>query len=333
MNNSILTLAFVFFVGWNFAQTEEIHVEYSVPNELSYGSVIDFDFFTEKLKNGKRRRTYKSMDRHFTIDCTNGYFYFEPVNSELRGHLILAPYPEHYFDTIIKLTMNVKYSQGKGYEYQRTFEYEFVLNGKQNMFLNYSGNIGEKGRVGMNKRLVGLLFYYGGNEGEDGVDGQDGSSVQVKVAPHYTESGDSIVILEVFDPKDSVLSIYRLPELYTKINLDVSGGNGGDGGAGQRGSNTFSNKKDGANGGNGGKGGNGGTATVYIHPTVEFLHHNFKFNFIGGVQGKGGEGGRAGKNKKVPFEGQPGKDGMNGQPGIPGDEPQIIFQPLELDWN
>jgi len=335
-NVILLALISVLFNSLIVAQTEDLVVEYRAPEELTYGSVIDFDFFTIRLKNDRKRRALKNMERHFTVSCTNGYFYFEPVNDELRGHLVLAPYPENYTDSVIELSLHVKYNQGKEYVFEQTFNYTFVLNGERNMHLNYSGDVGSKGRLGVNERLVGLIFNFGGNEGENGVNGQHGSDVVVKMAPHYTVQGDSVVLVEVFDTKDSILSIYRIPQLYTQIHLDISGGDGGDGGKGQRGSNTISRNKDGGDGGDGGNGGNGGSAKVFIHPTLSFMENNLQINYMGGKPGTGGEGGRGGKSGKKssnPFEGVPGKDGVNGKPGIPGNKPVIVVTPVELDWN
>jgi len=331
-----LLLITIPFTQFGLAQNEDFIVEYRAPEELTYGSIIDFDFYTIKLKNNRKRPALKYMERHITVNCSNGYFYFEPVNAELRGHLVLAPYPENYTDSVIELSLHVQYNQGKNYVFDQTFNYSFIVNGEQSMYLNYSGNVGGKGRLGSNERLVGMIFNFGGNEGEDGVNGQHGSDVMVKMAPHYTDQGDSVVLIEVFDTKDSILSIYRVPQLYTQVHIDISGGDGGNGGKGQRGSNTLSRNKDGGDGGNGGNGGNGGSAKIVIHPTLDFMENNLQINYMGGKAGIGGEGGRAGKSKKSssnPFEGLPGRDGLNGKPGIPGNKPNIVIAPVVLDWN
>lgn len=338
MNRTILfSILLVLFPTLLHAQKEELIIEYREPKEMNYGTTVRFDFFLKKLKNGKTRSLSQFYIDKFDITCENGGFEFVEEENRLVGYLTLAPYPESYLDTITRLNIKMEYVQDlKGYTYTKEVEYEFRLNRKGKIQLDFSGNAGAKGKFGRNKKLFGTLFYYGANDGEDGTNGVNAADLELRICPFYTSNGDSLILIQAIDKKDSLVAVYQLPELYTPIHIDVRGGDGGNGGKGQRGSNKFSHKSDGGDGGRGGNGGNGGSLVCYIHPGIAFLKENVTVEFAGGLPGKGGAGGRAGKSKakaETQFEGAPGADGQNGQPGIPGNAPEIRIEEMNFDWN
>lgn len=338
MNRKQLFFYFVFICSLSINalsqnQREEVIITFDAPEQLSYGTQVDFLFFIENKRNGNRKPVPAHMNNYFSAECVNGNFYFESDQLELKGTLILAPYPKSYTDTIINLTIHVAYNQAQHDIYEKTSVFEFALNGTTDIILDYAGKNGMHGEMGSNERMDGLIFDAGNRHGGSGLNGVDGSDLIVKIAPFYNEQQDSLVLVKVFDSKDSLLSIYRLPTKYTSIKINVSGGVGGNGGNGKMGSNTLLEYRDGGRGGNGGNGGNGGFVKVLIHPTLAFLESAVKVNYSGGAGGNGGTGGRAGRsglNAPFQFEGVPGSSGKQGGNGRDGMSP--VFIVTSIDW-
>lgn len=323
---TFLLLPILLWGQLSFGQRHELKVEFTVPNELNYGGEITFRFL-QLDKKGRAKPMTSVHKNGFTIDVENGYFTFDEQSRDLQGKLTVAPYPENWFDTVIQVKLNYVHTPMFSNDtYEKTETYQFTLNFKGDLRLNYSGDIGGKGRVGQNKRLFGALFLRGGKEGEKGETGQRGSNLQIRTVIEYFGL-DSTVIFEAYDDRDSVLSRYKLGQLHQRIHVDVSGGRGDEGGAGQRGSNTNASLKDGGRGGDGGDGGRGGQLTCFLHPHLHFLQHNFLVKYEGGhsgTPGQGGAGGQSRKNAEKEFKGVKGPDGNPGTPGVIGLPPVFI---------
>lgn len=123
------------------------------------------------------------------------------------------------------------------------------------------------------------------------------------------------------------------PRGRTEFPQDYYKGKSGDGGRGGQG----------GDGGDGGRGGDGGSLTIYLDPTAKGYESVITYSNSGGrggIGGPGGSGGSGGYSGTAAWEmkgrngeqGPKGNNGNEGSYGSSGSQPNIIVQPVTLDF-
>lgn len=310
----IFILLFLSLINESRGAIKDFIVEFTEPSQLNYGTEINFSFHFKNKKGKKKELKFNDIDK-ITVEVINGDFSFNPINRLLNGKLILMPRPVKAQDSIVKIKFIYREDEE---EFNR--EFEFVLNHRGKMFLNYNGRDGAAGGNSADNRL----FFTSGAEGNQGHNGENASHVKAEII--YSE--DSLnTDMQVIILSTNEIYTYRLKPSTTEIFISCNGGNGGKGGDGNDGNSNKEFRLDGGHGGNGGNGGNGGQITVYIPKNLEPIRKRLvllNYGGQGGAAGKGGQGVEFSDDKTK--KGKNGFNGMSGNSGHSGTAPEIIIE-------
>lgn len=320
---SFFLLCCLLFAQFSFAREQQFRVEIDTNRGISYGTIVQLRFYLVNEK-GKEKPVYFTEVNDFKTEITNGYIDYYPIdNHGLAANLHVCPFPKNPADTICSI--KIDYINGKN---AYSWNTRITLNYQAPLCIDFSGFSGSSGRSGHNKTLAGAILFFGGHDGEKGIDGDNGNDVRVEISKY----GENLIHFMVINKTEQDTFHYYLKNRPNSIQINSRGGDGGQGGKGQRGEK--GKGQDGGNGGNGGpggNGGNGGSIEVYLQPELIDLQDLIQTDNRAGSGGFGGDGGDGGKGKKDENgnrypDGNPGSPGAMGKNGINGPQPVILMK-------
>lgn len=303
---------------------QEIVVEMdTVGKVITYGSRVNFKFYTINKKGKKKEVEYRKVDQLISINATNaevsnGGINFSEKSSD-KGYAFAK----------------VKFTSTKPDETKLDQEFLIRMNFKSALVLNYKGQKGVNGTTGSSGGIP-IVFRDGkpGDKGGNGGDGYPGKNITVRFKREMDDfTGREILFAYVMEDSLGNEYIYRCLYPHWGITVTSAGGDGGDGGTGGSGSRGKHGKKDGDDiknpgdggaGGDGGDGGNGsigGKITIIAHTNCSDLLSYLKIENNGGnggLAGSGGRGGSAGDDVEGGTSGKSGAPGLEGKAGNPG---------------
>jgi len=122
-----LLLFWTLCVGYfTFAQSHELKVDISVPQDLNYGGEISLSFY-QVGKKGRVKPLNSAHKNGFTFDIENGYFTFDETSRDLKGKLTVAPYPENWYDSLIVVKIRYTHTpmfSSETYEKRESYQFE-----------------------------------------------------------------------------------------------------------------------------------------------------------------------------------------------------------------